>query len=246
MHQDVQAVGQRGGDARARVGCGDVEREGGAAEPVGHAPGVLLGLRYVEDDDPGAVPRQRLGDRLADAARGAGDQGGAAGEGAVGVVGWVVGCGDVRRGRTHLDDLAADVRRPGGEEEAQGRLGGVRVRQPYEIHRPAAPDLLAERAREALQGLLDGGLVVVGRVEGRAQDDDPAAVGDRPHDRVQGRVHLGERLDVTDARGVQDDGGGLLGGGGRQVEAAQGGTGIGIGETEVRLAGRQEQPGALQ
>lgn len=95
--------------------------------------------------------------------------------------------------------------------------------------------------------------MVVGGVEGRAEHDDPAALGDRPHDGVQGRVHLGERLDVPHARGVQDDGGGLRGGGGRQVEG-QGGTGIGtgirigigIGETEVRLAGRQEQPVALQ
>lgn len=87
MDQDVESAREFGGDPFARVRGRDVQGERGAAEAVGEAPGVLCGLRHVEDDDPGAVAGQRLGDGRADAPGGPGDQGGAAGEWAAGVGG---------------------------------------------------------------------------------------------------------------------------------------------------------------
>lgn len=77
----VESAGERLGDAGARVGGGHVEQQHAPADPFGDPAGVLLGLRHVEDDDLGAVPGQGRGDGLADAPRGAGDQGGAAGQG---------------------------------------------------------------------------------------------------------------------------------------------------------------------
>ncbi len=87
MDEYVQSAGERVGDAGARVGGGHVEQQHAAADAFGHPAGVLFGLRHVEDDHVGAVAGQGRGDGLADAARGAGDQGGAAGQGAVGVLG---------------------------------------------------------------------------------------------------------------------------------------------------------------
>jgi hypothetical protein len=87
---------------------------------------------------------------------------------------------------------------------------------------------------ERTQRLLDGGLVVVVGVQGRAQHDDPAAARDRPDDGVEGRVHLGEGLDVPYPGGVEDDGGRFVGGPGRQLRAGEDRF-----EIEVRLAGRE-------
>jgi hypothetical protein len=109
-----------------------------------------------------------------------------------------------------LDHLPADIGRPRRQQKPQRRLGGRRLREPYEIHRPPAPDLLAEGPYEPFEGLLDGGLVMVGGVQGRAEHHDPPALGDRPYDGVEGRVHLGERVDVTDTGGVENDGDGPL------------------------------------
>ncbi len=71
--------------------------------------------------------------------------------------------------------------------------------------------------------------MVVGGVERRAEHDDPAALGDRPDDGVQGGVHLVEVRDGAHPGGVQDDRGGLpvglvrgepgAGEDGREVEA---------------------------
>ncbi len=185
----------------------------------------------------GALPGQRRGDRRADAACGAGDQCGASGEGEVPVVGG----GDRGVGRLDLDHLAADVGGGGGEEEAQSGLGGVGVGvpEPDEVDRPAPSDLLAERARETLQRLLGGGLVVVGGVERGAEHDHPAARGDGPYDGVERGVHFGERVDVPDAGGVEDDGGGASG-----VVRAEARAGEYGGEVEIRLARGEVQQAA--
>ncbi len=87
-----------------------------------------------------AVAGQDRGDRGADAACRAGDQCGAAGEG-----GRPVGDG-VGGGVGHLDDLAADVRGPGGEQEAQGGpgAGDPAGRDAQQLDGGALADLLAE------------------------------------------------------------------------------------------------------
>lgn len=107
----------------------------------------------------GSVAGQHRGDGGADAPGGAGDQGGAAGERG-GPVGDLAG-----GGVGDLDDLAADVRGAGREQEAQGGLGGGDGPggDAQQLHGGALADLLAQGADEALQGLLGGGLVVVVR-----------------------------------------------------------------------------------
>ncbi len=163
----------------------------------------VLGLRDVEADDLGAVPCQRPGDGGADAAGGAGDQRGAAGERARPVV----RCGVP--GRADLDDLAADERGPRGEQEAQGGFGGVgRPRcQPQELSGSPLAEFLAQGADEALQRLLGGGLMVVQCVGHGAQDDDARVVVEFPYDGVQRGVHLAEGGHVGDPGRVQDDAG---------------------------------------
>ncbi|GAA3223396.1 hypothetical protein GCM10020256_31460 [Streptomyces thermocoprophilus] len=154
-----------------------------------------------------------------------------------------------------VDDLAADVGRLGGEQETQGGLGGVRVRQPKQVHRPAAPDLLAEGAGETLQRLLGGDLMVVGGVRRGTQHDHPAARRDRPDDRVQGGVHLRQRLHIAYGGGVEDDGGGhrigrgghragrggvRAGDGGARVEHGQAGAGEDLFQARQPLAARRQ------
>ncbi len=79
---------------------------------------------------------------------------------------------------------------------------------------------------------------MVGGVEGGAEHDDPAARGDRPHDGMQGGVDVAETVDVPDAGGVEQDGGGPLGRTG-QGEA-------GAVEAEVGLAGRDMEQVAFE
>src|SRR5690606_18179311 len=76
VHDDVEVavVGPDVlGDAAPGVLGGDVELQGGPADRVGHRGEVLPRGGHVDGDDAGAVPGQGPGDRLADAAGGAGD-----------------------------------------------------------------------------------------------------------------------------------------------------------------------------
>ncbi|GFN04741.1 hypothetical protein Smic_32970 [Streptomyces microflavus] len=111
VDEDAEPVGRRCGDAVGGVGCGDVQGEGGGAEPVGGAFQLFPRPRHVQGDDPGPVAGEHRGDGRADAPGGPGDQGGAAGERG-GRVGGGAGAGG-GGGGGELDDLAADVGGPG-------------------------------------------------------------------------------------------------------------------------------------
>src|SRR3546814_275752 len=96
-------------------------------------------------------------DLLPDAAAGARDDGHLAGERPGPVRD---GLGGGLAASPDPDDLAGDVGRLGREEERQRRLdGGVgRGCDVHQLHRAAPPDLLAERAREALERALGDAL----------------------------------------------------------------------------------------
>ena len=110
--------------------------------------------------DGGAVAREHLGDRRADAARRAGDERDLAGERALPVLRGGSGA------RPDRDHLAVDVGGAAGEQEPQRRLDAVlrAGRDPDELRRGAGAQLLGRGAREALQRALgDGGAHAAGR-----------------------------------------------------------------------------------
>ncbi len=150
----------------------------------------------------GAVARDGGGDRLADPARGAGDQHDLALQRAVPVL------GEGGLALPDADHLARHVGRLGPEQEAQGGLGvalgaGLDVHQ---LHRRAVADLLAQRAGEALQRALGGGLAGARAVLGRgAQHHHPAVGLQAADDRVEELVQRPEALRAVDAGGVVDD-----------------------------------------
>ena len=161
------------GDPLRRVLGGDVERQVVAAELVHQRLQLARGLRYVDAEDRRAVAVQHLGDLLADAARGAGDDRDLAGERlrGVGDRGGLVGAGGAETG-----DLAGDVGALRREEEGEGgleRLLGTR-RDVHQVDGAALADLLAERAGEALERALgDALLVAVGLLGDGAEHHDP-------------------------------------------------------------------------
>ena len=131
------------GDAVHRVGGGDVQGQRGAAD-LGRGLGEGLGgVGHVDGDDLGAVAGEHLGDRGADPAGGAGDQGDLAVERAV----------PVRRrggvGRADVEHLTVDVGRLRRQQETQRRLqsGGRRFRVGRQVHQRdggAVAQLLAQ------------------------------------------------------------------------------------------------------
>ena len=126
----------RSASTPGRAVGGDVELQRRAADPVGDRREVLALGRDVEADDVRAVARQHLGDRGADAARGAGDDRDLAGQRPLPVLGRVRGRG------ADADHLAGHVGGAAGEQEAQRRLEvGVR-RRVDELRRRPVADLL--------------------------------------------------------------------------------------------------------
>ena len=143
-------------DPRAGVGRGDVELQGRAAHPVGDGDELLAGRGDVDGDDGGTVARERVRDRLADAARGAGDDGDAAVERPVPVRGQRAGR------RVDREQLSVHERRPRRQEEPQraddGRRGDrdVAPRTSPFAGRTAA-QLLGDRPQETVDPLPCGG-----------------------------------------------------------------------------------------
>jgi hypothetical protein len=154
VDDDVNSVGELGGDSLGRVLGGDIELDRAAAERVRDGLQVGRRLRDVEADDGGAVAGQGVGDRGADPSRGAGDQCGLALERAL-----PIDLGKRRYALADADDLAGDIGRARREQEAQGRLELV-IRAGGDVDElrgaAAAADLLAERAGEPLQRPLGG------------------------------------------------------------------------------------------
>ena len=159
---------------------------------------VRAGAGHVERDHAGAVARERLGDRRADAARGAGDERGAAGQRALPVD------RRVAVARRDVDDLGRHVGRAGREQEAQ--RGGDLVlgagRDVDELHGRAPADLLGQRAREALQRALRRGRVDRSGLRRRRAEHDDATR--RPHAAHRG---IEEVLQLDQVGGALDPGG---------------------------------------
>ncbi len=192
----------------------------------------------VETDDVGAVAGEHLGDRLADAARGARDDGDLAGE-------RVLGVGDgLGLAGADAHDLRRDEGRLGAEEEAQGGLEvALRAgRDVDELGGPAEARLLRGGADEALQRALgDRGGRAVGLLRRGAEDEDPAAGRELGDVRVKERVQGVQGARGVDPGGVEDERGVavlLVGAGDLPAHARvlAGGGGV-----DVQLARRQLQ-----
>ena len=133
---------------RAGVGCRDVGLQRGAAHLVRHRGERRAGGGHVDADDGRTVARQDPGDVGADAAGRPGDDGHLAGERPRGV--------GRRGGRLapHPEHLGVDVGRSRGEQELDGaqtsRLGAGGEED--EVRGGPGPELLGDRARDALEG----------------------------------------------------------------------------------------------
>ena len=130
------------------VGGRHVELEGGAADPVRGAGQGLPRRRDVDAHHGGAVAREHVGDGRTDPPGGTGDHGHLARERPR----------PVRRlrqrARTDPHDLAVDVCRAAGEQEAQARVGVVvgAVVHEDEVGGGSGAQLLADGAGDALEG----------------------------------------------------------------------------------------------
>ena len=160
---------------------GDVEREVVAAELLGQRDQVARGLWHVDADDGGAVAGEHPRDLLADPAGGAGDERDLAGERTL-PVGLL---GGLRGRRADPDHLPGDVRRLRRQQEAQRRRGRALgpVGDVDQLGGAAAADLLAEAAREALEGALGDPLLARDLLRWSAEDDQPGAALEAPHQR---------------------------------------------------------------
>jgi hypothetical protein len=141
-----------------------------------------------------SVPGKDAGDRLADAAGRPGDDGHLPVERAVPVP------RGGHRGREDPDDLTGDVRRLDRQQEAQRGLDALLGAggDVDELGCRTTAELLAHRAREALQRALGGRLGGCGGHVGRGAEDDDATV------RVQG---AGERVEEVVERAQAGRGG---------------------------------------
>ena len=198
MDDHVHAVRQALGDLGGRVPVGDVELDRLGVQARGHLAQILGQGGHVQQDELGPVAVQGRGDRLADAPRGARDERCLALKGTL-----PVELGRLGHGLPHADDLAGDVGRARGEQEAQGGLDLLlgTLGDVDELDGDAPADLLAQRAGEALERPLRGGLSYGLLLWRRAQHDHPAG-GLRAFD-----VDMEEALELDQLGGVGDAGG---------------------------------------
>lgn len=148
-----------------------------------------------------AVARQHLRDGRADAARRPGHQRRASGERLLPVH-------RGRRCRPHAHHLPRHVGRTRRQQEAQrGRRRRLRALGHIDqLHRAAAPDLLAERARQPFQRALDDRRLRRRAVLGRPADHHHApAAADRAYAVVEHGVQRLQPLGRCDARRVEHD-----------------------------------------
>ena len=194
----AQVVHDRGRRTVSR----DVGLQRFAADAVGHLGERLALLRHVEAYHLGAVARERLGDRLADAARRACDQRDLAVERLLPVGGRLHSAG------ADAHHLCVDVCGLGGQQEAQRRLhvllrAGLDI---YELHCRASAQLLAHRAGEALERPLRGVRTrAIGRRRRTAKHEQAPARPNRANGRVEEVVELAQLLRGRDPGGVEDE-----------------------------------------
>ena len=184
MDEDVDGSSECLGDLIRGIGCGDVELQRLAADPVHHLGQRLTGLRHVHADDIGAVAGEVLRDRGSDSAGGAGDHGGASGQRA-GVAGGheFVQAQSLPGVRGHREELAGDIGGFAGEQEPQGRshrgCGEVDAVEEDSVGGGAGAHLVGDRPSEAGDALSSGGLLgcLVLRIGCRRNGDHSAAGG---------------------------------------------------------------------
>ena len=223
MDDDVELVGaarDSSGDLLPCVGSRDVETERRSADLVRHLAQRVAGRRDVDGDDVGAGASEHARDLGADATGGTGDDGDLAGHRAV-PVGHL---GHAVLAQTHR--LARDVGRTARQEEAQRRFEhcgvtlGVRV-DPQQVGRSARAQLLADRARDAFEGLRrGGGLDAVELARRRCHDDDAGRLAESLDGRDGERAELLEIGERRRGGGVDDERPELVGvrGVGRRVD----------------------------